>query len=112
MLHFGEIEVGPGTARDEFFGIMEEVEREVKYRCRHGRVIDCNTGFIKVPSSGTRSKDESIDRIQVVSFCAPYDKDRRFLYKLVGLPIGLKVNLPPDSISQVDLSIEHVCKCG
>lgn len=53
MLHLGKVEVGAGAAFDELLSVMVEVESEIKYGAGHRLVIDSDTGFIQVPSTGT-----------------------------------------------------------
>jgi hypothetical protein len=53
MFHLWKVKVGTGSLFDEFFRIVVEVECKVKEGTRHRRVIDCNTGLVKVPTAGT-----------------------------------------------------------
>ena len=38
----------------------------------------------------------------------PDDKDGGVFHELVRLPTSLKVNLTPDGVAEVDLSVQHV----
>ena len=42
----------------------------------------------------------------------PDDKDSRVLRELVLLSVRLKVDLAPDSVTEVDLTIDHVREGG
>ena len=53
VLHFREIEVRAGSAGDELFGVVVEIECEVKNRSGDRGVVHSDTRLIQVPTTGS-----------------------------------------------------------
>ena len=94
--HFREVEVWASASLDELMGIVEEVQTKVKDTARDGLSVDCEMLFFQMPSPG--SSDECWQNAVCSEFVFFFSQ--------------LKVDLLPDSIIQVDLSIDHVVPSG
>ena len=53
VLHFWEVEIGTGTTFDELAGVVVEVECKIEQGAGHWCIVDGDTGFVQVPSSGS-----------------------------------------------------------
>lgn len=56
MFHLREVKIRPRTSGDEFAGVVEKVKTKVEEGAGHGSAVDNQTGFRKVPPSGSYFK--------------------------------------------------------
>ena len=70
-------------------------------------VVNCDTGLVQVPSTGTTCHQLE-DMEMKGGLNEPNYKSSRVFNKLIGLAIGLKVDLVMESVVKVELAIEEV----
>lgn len=63
VLHLRKVEVGTRTTLDEFFGIVVKVECEIEDGTRHRGVVDSDSWFVQMPSSGSEHVIAGIARM-------------------------------------------------
>ena len=51
-LHLGQVEVGAAAARQQFLGVVKEVEAKVEEGARHRLAVDEHVLFFKMPAAG------------------------------------------------------------
>ena len=54
VLHFGQIVIGTASMGEEIGGVVEEVKGKVEDGAGNGLVVNEETGFVKMPSSGSK----------------------------------------------------------
>lgn len=58
VLHLGQVEVRTSSPFDELVSIVQEEEREVEDRSRHGSSVDEESGLVEVPASRSITAEE------------------------------------------------------
>ena len=94
VLHLRKVKVGAEASLDQFIRVMVEKEPKVEQGTRHWRFVDGHAWLVEMPTTGS------------------HNEDGRTRGKLVLLAIRLKVNLPTDSITKVDLALDHCLESG
>lgn len=56
VFHLREVEIRSRTSGDEFAGVVEKVKTKIEEGAGHGNTVDNQTGFRKVPPSGSYCK--------------------------------------------------------
>ena len=89
---------------------MVEVQCEVEDRAGDWDVVDCNAGFVEVPSPWTWEVSV-LEVLEITTWNLPDNEDSWVVGKLVGLSTRFEVDFAQNSITQIYLTIDHIGEC-
>ena len=95
-LHFGQVEVRAAAAREQFFGVVKEIESEIEDGTGHRFAIDEDVPLFKVPAARAHKQNGGL----VVE-----------LVLLAGGGIGERDGAA-DGIAQIDVAVDQVVPRG
>ena len=89
-LHLGQVKIRPRAARQQFLGVVEEVQREVEDAARYRLAVDQDVLFVEVPAARAR------------------DEHRGLVVQRVALAALLEGDRAAHGVAQIDLPVDHV----
>ena len=89
-LHLRQVEIRPGVACKQLFGVVKEIQRKVEYRSRNGLPVHKQMLFIQMPASRARNQN------------------RHLAFQPICLSLLFEIDVPAYGIVQVDLTFDHV----
>ena len=91
---FGEIKIRADSARQQFPGVMEEVQRKIENSARYRSAIYQNVLLIQVPAAWAR------------------DHRRGFVFELIMLAVLFQGDVAAHCITQIDLAVNQIFPSG